>query len=328
MPNGFGQALAFIKQCRVLQDGFEAHSGEMFHIRNGIYTHVTGRFLGSAITTNSSFSDFSYLITPTNAFAFGVAFYIDSNNLDLVYIQGTGGMQFQINCESGFIRLRRGTTLIASGSTVIVPSIWYYLEGGAIVANSGGYAEVRINGLPEITFSGDTQQGATTVDQFTFQGANRTWDDLYINNDLRFDGDQVMETIYPTGIGTYAEWQSSSIDPNWMNVDEANQPNGDTDFNQAVTIGLRDLHTMGNITPASARIMAVSTQIYSKKTSAGNIALKPMLKTGGTEIEKSSFSPNASYIYNQQIAEINPVTNAAWITEEVNDIEAGYERVE
>lgn len=78
------------------------------------------------------------------------------------------------------------TVIATSAAGLIAPATWNYLEFQAFIADSGGYATVRLNGTPVITFNGDTRPGIVgpNVANLTLRGPgsgqSTQFDDLYL----------------------------------------------------------------------------------------------------------------------------------------------------
>jgi hypothetical protein len=104
-----------------------------------------------------------------------------------------------------------GVTNNTTANNIVSANTWYYFEMKAYCDNSAGTVEVRLDGTPVMTYTGDTQFGAATPNYFSsfaFRGGGNlqriTVDDLYIcdasgstNND--FLGDCRVQTIWPDG---------------------------------------------------------------------------------------------------------------------------------
>src|SRR5262245_42384738 len=97
-------------------------------------------------------------------------------------------VHLELNIDStGHLLLKRGTTTIATGTTVLALGSWYYLELKAVIHDTAGSYEVRIDGLTEaaLTASGvDTRNGGTTGQ----------WDNVYLGGGT--NGENHADDLY------------------------------------------------------------------------------------------------------------------------------------
>jgi len=132
------------------------------------------------------------------------------------------------------LRIYIGGTLVASGNTVPAAYRWYLVEVYVKIDDTEGEVTVKLNGIPEVTFNGNTKPGAeTTFDNIRFgnPGIGSTtyiyYDDIAINDttgdvDNSWCGDGRVILIRPNGDGDHIDFMNSagSTDPNYTFVDE------------------------------------------------------------------------------------------------------------
>lgn len=232
---------------------------------------------------------------------------------------------------AGKIALYRGVvgTVIATGTTVLSSSNWYYIELKITFNNSGTY-ELRIDGRTEISGSADTTNTAnSTSSGFRLNAAavqTVSFDDLYlidttgsVNND--FLGDRRIVTLQPSGAGTTTQF-TPSTGSNFQNVDET-AANDDTDYNGSSTVNQKDSYALADLPAGVTTINAVQNKCLVRKDDAGGRRVKALLLSGATEDLATEYDLTQSYIYTSKIYETNPNTAGAWSSSTVNALEAG-----
>ena len=245
-------------------------------------------------------------------------------------------VDIRIDAGTGQLQLTRNGTLLATSVDSINADVFYYIEFKANIANAGS-AEVRVNEVAWITFSGDTQ---STANAFTTGmrlgrgagGINASYyDDLYIisnagppNND--YLGDIRVEAVLPDGAGNSTEW-TPSAGANWQNVDD-NPPDSDTSYNSSATASQQDTFSMADLVSTSGTIKGIQTLIYARKDDAGARTIRRVTRSGATDYYGSNESISAeTYTYFIDIQETDPNTGAAWTIPNFNSSEAGVDLV-
>jgi hypothetical protein len=71
--------------------------------------------------------------------------------------------------SSGFVEIRRGAggTLLATGTAGFSAGVYRHLEVKCKVHDTTGYVEVRVDGVVDVTFSGDTRNPPTEAQPAT-----------------------------------------------------------------------------------------------------------------------------------------------------------------
>lgn len=236
--------------------------------------------------------------------------------------------------SAGVLQIARGSTLLASGTTVLSASLYYRIEVRIVVANAGIF-EVRVNGVAEITFAGDTydtgEAGLRAVVGYGhLSGSNTLWDDILIWNSASsgsepttWIGDIRIETLRPTAPGDVTD-STPSTGAAWAAVDET-VANADTDYTQAGTVGNKDLYQMGDLSTTPDSVVAVVLNAQMKTT--GTTPRKAKLKVKNSTEANSAAKPVAigSYSTLQAAFALDPATSAAWTGAGVNAAQIGWE---
>lgn len=238
---------------------------------------------------------------------------------------------------SGALELRHGdNTLLGTTSSAWTGSNDKYVEVDILIANSGGHARVYVNGVLEINFSGDTQNGGSALvnqlnlvsGQITFEGAhNLIIDDLYIidNADAASTplGDCKVECDFPSGNGNSSQLDGSdgNSTDNYLLVDEAAN-DGDTTYVESATVDEKDTYAFGDLASATGVVHAVQINAFAKKTDSGARGLKTVARLSGTEVDSSSTSLGTSYAAARDIRTTKP-GGGSWTIADVNNAEFG-----
>lgn len=238
---------------------------------------------------------------------------------------------------NGAIRVYRGgvsgSSLATSANGVIATNTWYYIEVHAVIHDSTGAVEVKVNETTVLTLTGqDTRNGGNaSVDKVRFLNKSQFYrfyfDDLYVtdtsgSDNTGFLGAVKVEARLPSGAGSSAQW-TPSTGSNYANVDDTD-PNGDTDYNSSATPAHIDTFAMTDLSSASGQVKGVGVVLLARKESSAPGIINGTLRVGSTNYHGANKSPTTSYDYYEDVWERNPDTNAAWTVSEVNGAEAGY----
>lgn len=215
----------------------------------------------------------------------------------LVDASGNVLMTFRTNTSS-FINYYMGdsNTLLGTGSNQLPANEWVYLEFYVYIADASGRLTVKMNGMNDIDFTGDTRYttfGPQIANLWLCGSATggtgfyNAFDDIVINNasgtyNNTFPGAIKLQPIRPTGAGDVTQLFRGGTDSgaNWSQVEEV--PASSTDYVYHTVIDNYDLYNMDTFTlPSGAMIKNVIPVAAALMDSgAGNIAL--MVKSGAT----------------------------------------------
>lgn len=277
---------------------------------------------------------------------FGLAFRAATllDNPIINVFEGSYG-QVQITLtSSGALEVRRangGNTGTSNYSNVLITTpalvtagIYTYIELKVLIANTGGTAEIRVNGTTAGTFSGDTQaNGATwsTVklgrDHIDTTNNIFDYDDLYIcdgsgstHNDFLGDH-RIVALVAQTGNGTHTDWVPSTGTNHGALVDETVPDN--TDYVSATVVGATDTF---NFPPVGVvgTVKAVQVCNYAKCDIAGLRVMTPGSRPpGGPFYPANGQLMSSEWQYAMEIFTTNPVTVAPWTVAEIDASEFG-----
>jgi len=229
--------------------------------------------------------------------------------------------QLCVDCE--------GTSL-AIGSTLTVGT-WYYIEVKFVLDNVNGAVEVLLDGVSDISYSGDTHGSATPMDMryvalgdpgagaYPAYGAQGYYDDFMIATDGHV-GRCGIELLTPTGAGTTTQLTPSAGD-NYACVDEV-PPNDGTDYVSSATVDKFDTYALGDLTQAGT-VKAVQAFMRGALSEAGEGYIAPVLRSGGTDYTGDDMGLDVSYAYKRKLYNVDPKTGVAWVGANVNSAEFG-----
>ncbi|HET9411843.1 MAG TPA: hypothetical protein VFO38_03285 [Candidatus Saccharimonadales bacterium] len=291
----------------------------------------------------SSSADIYRPITPSAQVTVGLAYQpVVSASRITVYFMADGGTILHANVmrnnSSGLLEIRRGGTILATGTTVLSAGTWYYIEMQATVADSGGTIKVRLNGAStnEIDFTGDTKNGGTStlIDAIRIDNgsSNNRIDNMYAlnsigTNNVTFLGAVQVHTLTPNGNGSSSQFTGSDgnqVD-NYQLVDEL--PYSTADYVGSSTSGQRDTYLLDNLPNGYHQIFGIQSNVMSLKNTAGTRAIKFALRSNGSVYYGAPVSLGTSAQTYSDMYENSPVTSLPWTSSEISNLEGGMEVV-
>jgi hypothetical protein len=256
----------------------------------------------------------------------------------IVAIIGDGGSE-QISIRtnaSSVLTVTRGGTVLATGSTVLSVSTWYFMELKFTIADSTGVVELKLNGASEIASTGSLDTKATSAAQWNgiiingFTNAVIWYDDLYVldtasGSNTDFLGPVQVIARWPNGAGNYAQWTSNG-GSNAGNVGEPYE-DGDMSFNQSSTANQIDTFTMQDLPAAAGSVYAVQVHNVAKQDGGAARSIAPVVRISGTDYVGSTVATSTSYQMLTQVYDTSPATSSAWSVSEANGTETGYKLI-
>lgn len=247
--------------------------------------------------------------------------------------------------STGLLQVRRGPSgtygsvvpgaLLASGSTLATGQ-YYQIEVRATIADAGGICQVRLDGLLDIDFLGDTRNAGNAnvlrVDlgaQFPNLGAagfagTARYDDCVINDTAgatqnAWPGNTGIYGLVATGPGNYTQL-TPTAPPNWAAVDEV--PPNDADYVADSVVDRRDSYAMGNL-PVSGDVVAVNWIARAFQDLAGAANIARLYRIAGADYQGADMAIAIPVAYYQEVRETSPASGAAWTTSEIDNMEVG-----
>lgn len=259
-----------------------------------------------------------------------------SANTDLIEVKETSTLHVALGVTTGgLLTVKRSTTVLATGSTVLAINTWYYLELKCTIHDTTGSYEVRIDGVTELTgSSADTRNGGTGVWNRIVIGTgpsnDNSIDDFYVCDDSgssptnTFLGVCKVETLLPqtdaTAAGSNAGLTPSTGTDHGALVDE-NPPNT-SDYNSSASVGVKDTYCVPSLA-LTGTILGIQTNLYAAKSDAGARSVCAVVRSGGTDYDGSNVSPSTTFGYFSEVRALNPNGNVAWTSGAIDSLEAG-----
>jgi hypothetical protein len=226
------------------------------------------------------------------------------------------------------LQVLRGSTVIATGVTNLQANVWYYCEIKVVFSGTSGSVVVRLNGVQELTFSGNTIATANAYAN-SIAGPGSVYlfiDDLYVldttgavNND--FLGDVAVYTLMPTFDGSQAQWTPVGA-PSAYQATREQPADDDATYIATGTAGNVHLFTLDDV-PPGATVFGLQAFVRARKDDAGTRVIRIVEKQGATTRETADMGLTGSYVYYQTPIRETAPDGSGWTDAKVNDLEVG-----
>jgi hypothetical protein len=277
-------------------------------------------------------------ITAGSEFYFRVAVYINNfaytANHNIYFMNGSntvGSIQFN---NSNYIYISING-LTDTGSTLLLVNTWYLIEVHIKVDNTTGVLEVKLEGIPEVDVSGDTQGSYSTIDSIVFLDSSddQIWiDDIALNDtagaaDNSWCGDGKIIKLTPDDDVTTELTQYPALTDHHADVDDY-PADGDTTYVQGTVVDEEDLYELsasGLVAADVDTINRVWVESRSKDTvaSGGEVALfivsNAVEDTGADVILTTTYTTK---VLSEEFLQ-NPDGPAAWSVAALDALQAG-----
>lgn len=246
---------------------------------------------------------------------------------------GTTHVNIQVTNHTT-LTVRRNTSTL--GSPITLPydlrASWVYVEMKAVIHDSLGYVEVRVNGETVYVFNGDTKNGGSGLIDSIFTGSDGACmlDDMYVcddtgaaNND--FLGDVRVVAMSPDGDGHHSDFTPLS-GSNYENVDDL-IPN-DSDYVSSDVVGHKDSYTYENTPNGLYDVLGVRLSTRARKTDPGPGLIRPFARIDGADYPCDTKIVTTEFNTYVDILDVNPSTGAQWSQSDIDSAEFGVEIVD
>ena len=223
----------------------------------------------------------------------------------------------------------RGTTAVVSGSKSLLPSVDYHIQIYAYIHDSAGRFVVKVDGLIDIDYTGDTKNlSSDQINQVGFGAMNggsggcfRGYVDNFVLDNAAYPGQSFIAGIMPNGAGYSTQW-TPSAGSNYACVDEV--PPSDADYVYTNTVGNVDTYALSDLPGTAVAVKAVQVQARARKEGVATPQnLDLAVRTTGGDYFSADKVLSTSFVSLSHLWETNPGTAAAWTVSEVNAMEAG-----
>jgi hypothetical protein len=226
-----------------------------------------------------------------------------------------------------------GTT-VATGVTTLVDNIWYVIEIYIKIADSGGRIVVKLDGVTEIDFTGDTKPSTQTyIDNLNFPnltGADSNIDDLALNdttgtvdNSWCGDGHVIKKIVAGNGLVSQLTNSAGNQDNNYSFVDDY-PSDGDTSYVETSTLNAYDLYALELFDVTGITINRAYVEARSRDTVAVGGLLALGIRTSSSQYWSTDKSLLTTYtaIKGPEYL-LNPLTALPWTISEISDLQIG-----
>lgn len=329
---------------------------------------TSGRFgdqcMQNTIDNNQDISD----LTPSGAAAsevFHVGFAysgyeVNTNGDSVCLMYGNSGsnlhvllnVQYEGSILIQTVGVTRGYTRAGVVNTgIAVGNVYDWIECRVFIHDTVGTVELRVNGVVEFTWTGDTNAGGNgTIDRIYWLGTNVTyrydtrlcWDDRGATDGNEMDdfiGECRVFALQPVGPPTADEdWENAiDTDENWTQVDGATVDDDTTYVQEDVDSsggGRRDRYefedlpagVLGDPLSPDAIIHGVNLCTYAKKDdSLSEAFINQIVESNGSEEISDARSLSTAYKFKLQPVDVNPEDGSMWTQAKINAITAGQE---
>lgn len=248
------------------------------------------------------------------------------------------------------LSVSRGATTLFTTSTLLSPTnTWYWVELGAFISPTAGWAELKVNGTlvgsyygtgtSRGTANGNTRNTSVSSARFVWTGSSNgtngttvqnDYDDLVandnngsMNND--FMGNVRVIGLLPNNNGSNSGWTrvGGTASGNYTAVNE-NPVNGDSSYVTAGITTTEDTYLYPTLPSTTASVLAVVAEPISRIDDTGTKTIGARVKSQGTEATGPTANlSSATYGTPLLVMETNPVSSAAWVVSDVNVVEVG-----
>lgn len=272
----------------------------------------------------------------------GMGFRIDtlpsSNNIVGIRLKsGTNTPRISLIVQSdGTIEVILGaSTSLGSTDSAITTGSWHHIECKAVIDDTVGSVEVRVNGETEFVIN-NINTGTIAITQFdvgTIDDGGGSFniyiDDLFAWNDAGshnndFMGPQRVLTIFPNGDVSPSDWAIVGTSNGYDAINNV-PPDGDGTYIGSDNVGEIAEFTLASLPPETEAIAAVYIPLMGKLEEAGIGNVQVSLVSNGEVISGPDQGLTTAYTYWNNVLETDPDTDAPWTKE---GLEAALLRIE
>ena len=328
--------------ARVFTDGAEFGDTLFWSIQTGI-SAATDRVRSGTYSykrsTNGSMQ--KNLASALSEFYIRAGIQVDGINITFKLPMWQNGAtelgSIRINQTTGFVEIYTGTaTLVATGAISLQADTYYLLEVHVKIDDTVGIIEVKVDGVADASFSGDTKPGAATnIDGIFYNGVGTVafWvDDLALNDttggvDDSWCGDGKVALIKANANGDQSDLVGSDADSvdNYLLVDEVPKDD-DTTYVEGSVISGYDLYNLAATGLTNVAILRAWPEGRARDTVAeGGLCQLGIKPNGGSEAWSSDISLLTSYTrIIGTVHTVNPLTTDVWGVSELDALQAGF----
>ena len=294
-------------------------------VRSGVYSYSNDN-VGSPSIKNlpNSYTEFYFRSGVYNG-NFTASYYIFS------FRNGsTNGLRLQYDYTTQKLKAILDTsTVLATGVINTIQNAWHLIEIYIKVDNAVGRFVVKVDGLIDIDFTGDTLGAASSINAISYSGVGSTKfiDDLALNDtsgsvDKSWCGDGKIVKLVPNANGSSSQWLGSDGNntDNYQLVDEI--PPSDSDYVRATGSGYIDEYGLSNVDFAGQTIQRIWMISRGKSDASGDYFLHGIKTSGTSYLVTGSLGTSFGRIDIETTGTwaLNPYTGGAWSQEQLDNL--------
>lgn len=324
--------------ARIFTDGAEDPRGDLEWVNTGA-NRVTspvrsGVYAWRLYNTGNSMYR---LFTASDEFYFRVAWHNTDGTADpnesIAFCSGTTILvALRLDVVNKFFRVLVGSTQVAVGTFSWNPDTWYLLEFHIKIADTGGIIQMKVDGIMDIDYTGDTKPSTqTTIDNLYLRGLGNEHikvDDIAINDtsgaaDNSWCGEGRVIYLPDDSAGDSTQLTPNTGE-NWAAVDERAH-DSDTTHVEGSTVDNYDLYNLiASGLATGSTILRVIPVAVARDTIANGGKIQIGIKTNSTEYWSADKTLAVTYTGqdgNEYL--VNPQTGVAWTIAELDALQVG-----
>lgn len=307
--------------------GFEMGDTDILDAQYKAYVNATAHTGSYSIGPNDNgYAEFNVDGSPSELYI-GVWCKRSTSQMYIYIRTSDGNVSLRLDTSNGVWDAYVDGVKVDDGAYVITPTNWHHVQIHIDIANAGGTFETKIDGVDDISFTGDTQPGTSTAIvavrmSVSGTGQNSFYDDFCFGSggwpgDIRFD------PLFPDGDTATINWDGSDGDQvnNYALIDEV--PPSDADYVESQADGEQDKYDIEDWDDANKTPVAVILWARAKKDEAAAHLLKLILDDGTEDVD-AGHNLQTSFDYVHRLDETKP-SGGAWTDADIDGLEVGIE---
>lgn len=227
-------------------------------------------------------------------------------------------------------------TLLQAGTIPLSLNTWYLIEARIKIGDApNGIFQVKVDGVLDIDYTGDTKPGSeTTMTDYVIcsNAGNMSFyaDDIAVNDTTGGaddswcgDGHVILLKLNANGDVSQLMGSDGNQTDNYLLVDEVPADN-DTTYVEGSTVDERDLYNLAPCGLSNVDILRVQALAVARDTVAAGGKVALVVKTNSTEYAGSDESLLTTYTEVRGAAyKLNPNTSSAWSISDLDALQVG-----
>ena len=275
--------------------------------------------------------------SPTNTWVMGVSIKLDNSGFltgSAIHVLRGDQKQvsiFPVASGSNFVlEVRRGSTVIQTGTVEMYYNTWYYIEISVTVATgTSGSIQIRTDETTYMTITEENTANSGSSGADVIQLDSGMWlDDIYIKDTSGYLGIQVVEGVFPNEDKS-TEWSNTGSSGHFADVDDAadSDETGPDHNVYTSTSGDVDVFGFSTLSQLSGEINAVQLNAAAALDRLGILDIRFKYQDENDQSSDMDWvDVTGSKKIINHIQENNPITGISWTVKDISDGFFGIER--